>query len=128
MYAIPTVAVLSLAVLLGVIGIVQIAGPRFLRDMYRRWDYSQGTRLVTGLLDIVAAMMILEPSMRGWGIALAAILTFGSVVTLLNHRQYLCAAAVIVMMAALIPATLAVPRANEVRFMKTQTQLVAIAR
>jgi len=80
MYAIPIVAVLSLAVLLGVIGIVQIAGPRFLRDMYRRWDYSQGTRLVTGLLDIVAAMMILEPSMRGWGIALAAILTFGSVV------------------------------------------------
>ena len=128
MYAIPTIAVSSLALLLGIIGFVQLAGPKFLRDLYRRWDYPPGTRIVTGLLDIMAGVLILEPSMRGWGIALAAFLIFGSAVTLLNHRHYAGAAAVIVMMAALIPATLAVPRANEVRFIGSETQLVAVAR
>ncbi len=102
--------------------------PASCSDQYRRWDYPQGARLVTGFLDIAAAVMIAAPGARGWGIALAAVLIFGSVVTLLNHRQYVYAAAVIVMMAALVPASLAVPRANQVRFITTQTQLVAVAR
>jgi hypothetical protein len=61
------------------------------------------------------AGMLAESSVRGWGIALAAILTFGSVVTLLNHRQYAYAAGVSLMMVALVPATLAIPRANQVK-------------
>ena len=66
--------------------------------------------------------------MRGWGIALAAILTFGSVVTLLNHRHYAAAAAAILMMVALVPAALAVPRADEVRFITPAPELVADTR
>lgn len=128
MTGIPTIVALSLAALFGVIGVVQLAGPHFLRDAYRNWDYSQRLRVVTGLFDIAAAVMLAEPSARGWGIALAAILTFGSVVTLLNHRQYAYAAAVILMMAALVPATLAVPRANRVQFIATAPQLLADAR
>jgi len=119
MYGIPTLVALSLAALLGVIGVVQLAGPRFLREAYRRWDYPRHLRLVTGLLDIAAALMLAEPSLRGWGIALAAILIFGSVVTMLSHRQYAYAAPAILMMAALVPATLAVPRANQVQFIAT---------
>jgi hypothetical protein len=125
MFGIPTIAALSLAVLFGVIGAVQLAGPHFLRNAYRRWDYPQGLRLVTGFLDIAAAVMLAGPSLRGWGIALAAILTFGSVVTMLDHRQYICAASVILLMAALVPATLAVPRANETRFIIIAPQLLA---
>jgi len=119
---------LSLAALFGVIGVVQLAGPRFLREAYRSWDYSQRLRIVTGVLDIAAAMMLAEPGLRGWGIVLGAILTFGSVVTLLNHRHYACAAAAILMMAALIPAALAVPRADEVRFIATVPPLLADTR
>ena len=116
MLTIATITALSLAALLGVIGVVQLAGPRFLQNQYERWDYPQSARLVTGFLDVAAAAMILAPNARGWGIALAAVLIFGSGVTLLNHRQYAYAAAVTVMMAALIPTTLAVPPANQVRF------------
>jgi len=125
---IPTFVALSLAALFGAIGVVQLAGPRFLRDAYRNWDYSQRLRVVTGLFDIVVAVMLEESSVRGWGIALAAILTFGSVVTLLNHRQYAYAAAVTLMMAALVPATLAVPRANEVKFIAAAPHLLADTR
>ena len=122
MHSIPTIVALSLAALFGAIGVVQIAGPCFLREAYRRWDYPQHLRLATGLLDIAVAVMLAEPSLRRWGIALAAILIFGSVVTLLNHRQYLYAAAVIVMMAALVPAALAVPRANQIQFISATPQ------
>ena len=117
----------SLGTLLGVIGVVQIAGPRFLYNQYQRWDYPQAARLVTGLLDMAAAAMILTPSVRGWGIALAGVLFFGSVVTLLNHRQYTCGAGVILLMAALIPATLAVPRDNQVRFITSELHEPAVA-
>lgn len=128
MYSLPTIVCLSLAALFGLIGVVQLAGPRFLRNAYERWDYSQRLRIVTGVLDIAAAVMLAYADMRGWGIALAAILTFGSVVTLLNHRHYAAAAAAILMMVALVPAALAVPRADEVRFIAPAPRLLADTR
>lgn len=117
----------SLGALLGVIGVVQIAGPRFLYNQYQRWDYPQAVRRVTGFLDVAAAGMIVTPSLRGWGIALTGILCFGSIVTLLNHRQYACGVVVILMMAALLPATLAVPRDNQVRFVTSELQEPPVA-
>ncbi len=125
---IPAIAAMSLAALFGVIGIVQLAGPHFLRDAYRNWDYSQRLRVATGLFDIAAAVMLAQPAVRGWGIALGAVLIFGSVVTLLNHRQYAYAAAVILMMVALVPAALAVPRANRVQFIAAAPHLLADSR
>ena len=111
-----SIIALSLAVVFGLIGALQLAGPGFARDAYRRWDYPQRVRLVTGVLDIAAAVMLAVPALRGWGIALAAILTFGSVVILLSHRQYLYAVPAIGLMAALVPATLAVPCPGQVQF------------
>jgi hypothetical protein len=128
MYDLPTIVCLSLAALFGVIGVVQLAGPPFLREAYRNWDYSQRLRIATGLLDIAAAVMLVDTGMRGWGIALAAVLTFGSVVTLLNHRHYAAALAAILMMAALIPAALAVPRADAVRFIAPVQPVMADTR
>lgn len=123
MYDFPTIATLVLATLFGVVGAVQLAGPRVLREAYTRWDYPPRLRIVTGLLDLAAAAMLLEPDTRAWGIALAGSLTFGSVVTLLNHRQYAWAAAAILMMAALVPATLAVPRGDQVQFVAPASPL-----
>jgi hypothetical protein len=119
---------MTLAALFGVIGVAQLVGPQFLRDAYRRWDYPKRLRLVTGLLDLAVAAMLLMPNMRASGIALAAILIFGSVVTLLNHRHYACAVCAIAMMAALVPAALAVPRENRVQFIPISPQLLAETR
>lgn len=125
MYNAPTLIAFSLAAIFTLVGIVQLAGPPFVRDAYRCWGYSQTLRLVTGLLDITAAFMLAEPSLRGWGIVLAAILVFGSVVTMLNHRQYVGAAWTILMMAALVPATLAVPRPSQLQFINAEPQRLA---
>ena len=125
MNGLPAFACLLLAVVFAAIGVVQLLGPRFLRNAYARWEYSQAVRIVTGVLDIVAAAMLIDPDLRGWGIVLGAVLTFGSVVTLLNHRHYAAAAAAILMMVALVPAALAVPRTDEVRFATPATRVLA---
>ena len=124
----PAIVCLLLAALFAVIGVVQLSGPRFLRNAYARWEYSQAVRVVTGVLDMLAAAMLIDPGLRGWGIVLGAVLTFGSVVTLLNHRHYAAAAAAILMMVALVPAALAVPRTDEVRFIAPATPVLADTR
>ena len=112
----------SLAVVFWVIGFIHLLGPRFLRHAFEKWNYGTRVRLVTGSLEIMAALMLAHPALRGWGIALAALIMFGAVITLLSHEQYLCAIPSIALMAALIPATLSVPRAdNQVHFVHIQT-------
>ena len=102
----------SLAVVFWVIGFIHLLGPRFLRDAFEKWNYGTRVRLATGTLEILAALMLAHPELRGWGVALAALIMFGAVITLLNHEQYLCAVPSIALMAALVPAILAVPRAD----------------
>jgi hypothetical protein len=107
---------LLLTAAFGLIGAVQLIGPRFVRDAYKRWDYGPRVRIVTGVLDVLAAIMLTVPVLRGWGIALAAVLTFGSVVVFLNHRQYRYALPAIGLLIALVPATVAVPRPAQIQF------------
>jgi hypothetical protein len=113
-----SVAALSLAVVFVAIGAIQLTGPAFVRDAYVRWRYSQRVRLVTGALDIVAGLMLAAPGLRGWGIGLAAILSFGAGVVFLNHRQYRHALSAIALMAALIPAAAAVPVPGRIQFVQ----------
>jgi hypothetical protein len=107
---------LLLAMAFGLIGAVQLVGPSFVHDAYKRWDYGPSVRIVTGVLDVVAAIMLAVPTLRGWGIGLAAVLTFGSVVVFLNHRQYRYALPAIALLIALVPAAVAVPRPAQIQF------------
>ena len=102
----------ALAVVFWVIGLIHLLGPRFLRDAFEKWNYGTVVRLVTGALEIITALMLAHPDLRGWGIALAALIMFGAVITLLKHEQYLCAVPSIALMAALVPAILAIPPAD----------------
>jgi hypothetical protein len=52
---------------------------------------------------------------------LAAILTFGSVVVFLNHRQYRYSLPAIGLLFALVPATVAVPRPPQIQFIVQKT-------
>jgi len=112
----------GLAAVFGIIGCIHLAGPRFLREAFERWNYGSRMRMITGLLEIGTALMLADPELRIWGIGLAALIMFAAVITLLNHRQYLCAVSSVVLMAALVPATLSVPRSDsQVRFATVDT-------
>ena len=114
------IAVMAVAAVFATIGFVQLAGPRFVRDAYEFWGYAQRVRFVTGVLDIGAAVLLAAPALRGWGIALAAILAFGSVVILLSRRHYFYALPAAALMVALVPATMAVPQAPSVQFVSVR--------
>jgi len=102
----------AVAVTLAIAGLVQIAGSRMVREAYARWEFPRGFAVVTGSLDLAAAACLAIPELRVWGIALAAVIMFGAVTTLLSHRQYLYAVPAMILMVALIPAALAIPRAD----------------
>ena len=93
----------GLAAVFAAAGVLHIVGPRWLIETYARWDYPARFRLVAAVLDIAAA---------AWGITLAGIITFFSVVALLDHKKYVVAAYAMLLMAALVPAALSVPRAD----------------
>jgi hypothetical protein len=107
-----TLLALMLSALLGGIGVIHLLRPRFVRAAYERWDYPQRLPLIVGLAEIAAALLLDDPALRGWGIGLAALINFGAVVTHLNHSQYLHAVPAVLMMVALVPLGLAIPRAS----------------
>ena len=112
----------ALAAVFCMIGLIHLVGPRFLRDAFEKWNYGTGVRLFVGALEIGAALMIAYPELRIFGIGLAGLIMFGAVITLLSHEQYRCAAASLVLMVALIPAGLAVPRvSHQVHYGTVQT-------
>jgi uncharacterized membrane protein HdeD (DUF308 family) len=92
-----------------VVGIINIAGPRKLRETYANWEFPPRFYLVAGVLEVTAAAFLAVPELRLWGIVLAGLIGFGAVVTLFNQRRYLSAVPAIVLMIALLPASLAVP-------------------
>ncbi|MEJ1967476.1 MAG: DoxX family protein [Rhizomicrobium sp.] len=88
---------------------LHLAGPRFVREAYERWQYPRGFRQVTGTLLALAAIFLSIPLTRFWGIAIAAVVMFLSAITLINHRQYGYAAPIVALLFALVPASLAGP-------------------
>jgi len=92
-----------------VVGIINIAGPRKLRETYANWEFPPRFYLVAGVLEVTAAAFLAAPELRLWGIVLAGLIGFGAVVTLFNQRRYLSAVPAIILMIALLPASLAVP-------------------
>ena len=95
--------------ILMVVGFINLAGPRKLREAYARWEFPSRFYLVVGVLEVTAAAFLAVPEMRIWGIALAGLIAFGAVITLFNQRRYLSAVPAIILMVALLPASLAVP-------------------
>jgi hypothetical protein len=108
----PVLVSWSLAAALVIAGLVQLGGSRMVREAYASWEFPAGLYLVTGALEIIAAVCLAIPELRVWGIALTGVIMFGAVVTLLSHRQYLYAVPALMLMAALIPAALAIPHAD----------------
>jgi hypothetical protein len=78
----------ALVLLLGLGGVVNIAGPAPLRRDYARWGYPAWFGRVTGALLILAAVLITMPPLRLTGLGLAALVTLAALGTLLRAREF----------------------------------------
>ncbi|MBU6297579.1 MAG: DoxX family protein [Alphaproteobacteria bacterium] len=104
----PVFAVATLVGVFALAGTVQLVGPRFVRDVYQRWEFAPGFYRVTAVLDLLAAVFLAVPETRLWGIGLAGMIIFAAVATLLGHRKYLHAVPGMLLLMALAPAALTV--------------------
>jgi hypothetical protein len=55
----------------------------------------------------MAALFLIVPETRIWGIAAGGMIAFITVVTLLHHRQYLWSLPAMLLLMSLVPASLA---------------------
>ena len=123
----PALAAWANAAIFATAGLINFTAIRSVREVYDRWDVSPGFYRPLGLIEIAAALFLTMPSLRLWGVLLAAPIAFGSVVMLLDHRNYLYAASVVVMMTGLVAASLAIPSTPEFVFATPQKGLVQYA-
>ncbi len=89
------------------VGLINLSGSTHLRAVYRLWHYPQKFYRVVGLAQLTAALFLIVPETRIWGIAATGMIAFIATVTLLHHRQYLWSLPVMLLLVSLVPASLA---------------------
>jgi hypothetical protein len=112
-FTFPMFAAWMNVVIFATAGIINLTAVRSVREVYGRWDVAPSFYRPLGLVEIAAAVCFAVPSLRFWGVLLAAPIFFGSVVLLLDHRHYVYAASVVLMMSGLLAALLAIPSTPE---------------
>ena len=105
----PITAAWANAVVFGIAGLINLTAIRSVREVYADWDVPVGFYRSLGLIEVAAAVFLAMPEFRFWGVLLAALILFGSVIMLLDHRHYIFATSVVVMFVALGAAILAIP-------------------
>jgi len=108
-HSLPHLFAAALTAIFAAAAVMDLTGTRYVRARLRQWRYPRQFYRVLGVLQLFAALFLAVPQLRIWGIILAGFITFFSVVTLLNHRQWSWAMAGMLMMMALAPASLAIP-------------------
>jgi hypothetical protein len=110
--SLPVLAAWANAVVFASAGLVNVTALSAVREIYARWDIPGAFYRTLGIVEIIAAALLGMPHLRILGIAMAAPIMFGAIVTLLNHRHYLYAAPAVLVMAALVPGMLATPQSR----------------
>ena len=86
--SLPLVATTGLVFAFGASGLLQLAGPGFVLRAYQRWALPPRFHRVIGALMVLVAIFLAVPNTRLWGVALAGLVNFFAVVTLLKNREY----------------------------------------
>jgi uncharacterized membrane protein YphA (DoxX/SURF4 family) len=69
-------------------GVVNAIGPGAIKDDFVRWGYPRWWNLVTGGLEVLAAVLIALPATRLAGLVLAAAICIAAVATVVRHGDY----------------------------------------
>jgi hypothetical protein len=107
--SIPTLDALVLTALFGLMGLLHMIGPAFVRAAYQRWGFPFNAHRVIGVLQILAALFLSNPTTRIWGVILAGFIVFFATVALVHRGKYAYSVPGLLLMLALVPASLAGP-------------------
>jgi hypothetical protein len=88
-------------------GLMNLSAGTHMRAVYRLWHYPHHFYRAVGVAELMAALFLIVPETRVWGIAAGGMITFVVIVTLLHHRQYLWSLPAMLLLVSLVPASLA---------------------
>lgn len=69
-------------------GIVNIVGPKGVRDSFVAWGYPRWFNYVTGALELLAVAMILYAPTQLYGVALGAVIMVAALASLVLNRAW----------------------------------------
>lgn len=105
----PTVVALMLAGLFALAAVLNLFAPTFLISAYTRWNFPPAFNRIIALFSALAAGFLSMPITRLWGVALAGVIMFTTEALLLSREKYAYAIPGFLVIAALVPASLAAP-------------------
>jgi hypothetical protein len=76
-----------LALFFTVNGVVNIIGPKGMRDSFARWGYPSWFHLLNGALQIVIAVLLVMDTTRLLGLGLGVLLCLAIFATLIRHHE-----------------------------------------
>jgi len=106
-FVIARIALDVVSAIFGLTGLINLSGGAHVRAVYRLWHYPHHFYRIVGLVELMAVLFLVMPQTRVWGVAVAGMIAFIAVVTLLHHRQYLWSLPAMLLLVGLVPASLA---------------------
>jgi hypothetical protein len=106
---IPALVAELLAAFFAAAAFLNFVEPAFLARAYARWGLRPNINLLAAFFNALAAIFLSMPITRLWGVAVAALVMFAAEVLLLSRKQYAYAVPGLLVLAALVPASLAGP-------------------
>ena len=79
---------IALGVVMTGTGMVNLAGPKSVRDSFVRWGYPVGFHRVTGGLEAIAGLLLLIPATSRAGAIGCVVILTAAVITLIRHRDW----------------------------------------
>ncbi|TCQ99092.1 DoxX family protein [Neorhizobium sp. JUb45] len=64
------------------------AAPGHVREDYVRWGYPDWFHRLTGVLELIVAILLIAALSRAWGMALGAAIMVAAIATLLRHHEF----------------------------------------
>ena len=96
----------TIALFLGFAGAFNLLAPESWRESVASWNYPPDLKRAGGMIEIAAALLLVFPATRLAGLALAGFALFAADVLLVEKNRYAAAAVGMLLMAALVPASL----------------------
>ena len=69
-------------------GVVNLIGPKPVRDLFVAWGYPRWFSYVTGALELLTACLLLYPSTVMFGVVLGALIMIAALATLATNRAW----------------------------------------
>ena|SRR5579863_9626197 len=100
-------AVNVLSAIFALAGVINLSGSMHFWAVYRFWKYPHNFYRIVGLTELLVALFLIVPETRIWGITSSGLIAGIMTMTLLHHRKYLWSLPAMLLLVALVPASLA---------------------